>query len=125
MAAERKIYIFDTTLRDGEQSPGASLTPDEKLKIARELERLNVDVIEAGFAMASDGDFEAVKAIALDPLMGEEKRGDLQGVFVYKFKLNNQETLLAYELNPNKATPEAVVLLGIGPHENFYTLLKR
>ena len=68
---------------------------------------------------------EAVKAIALAPLMGEEKRGDLLGVFVYKFKLNNQETLLAYELNPNKATPEEVVLLGIGPHENFYTQLKR
>ena len=46
---KRKIYIFDTTLRDGEQSPGASLTPDEKLKIAKQLERLGVDVIEAGF----------------------------------------------------------------------------
>lgn len=58
------LIIFDTTLRDGEQSPGASMTKDEKLRIARALERLKVDVIEAGFAIASPGDFEAVKAIA-------------------------------------------------------------
>jgi 2-isopropylmalate synthase len=58
------LIIFDTTLRDGEQSPGASMTRDEKLRIARQLERLRVDVIEAGFAASSDGDFEAVKAIA-------------------------------------------------------------
>ncbi len=59
-----KIIIFDTTLRDGEQSPGASMTRDEKLRIARQLERLKVDVIEAGFAASSNGDFEAVQAIA-------------------------------------------------------------
>ncbi len=59
-----KLIIFDTTLRDGEQSPGASMTKDEKLRIARQLERLRVDVIEAGFAASSQGDFEAVKAIA-------------------------------------------------------------
>src|SRR5258705_5167583 len=59
-----KLIIFDTTLRDGEQSPGASMTKDEKLRIARHLERLRVDVIEAGFAASSNGDFEAVKAIA-------------------------------------------------------------
>ncbi len=59
-----KLVIFDTTLRDGEQSPGASMTKDEKLRIARQLERLRVDVIEAGFAASSNGDFEAVKAIA-------------------------------------------------------------
>ena len=59
-----KLIIFDTTLRDGEQSPGASMTRDEKLRIARQLERLRVDVIEAGFAASSDGDFQAVKAIA-------------------------------------------------------------
>lgn len=61
---KRRIYIFDTTLRDGEQSPGASLTPDEKLKIARQLERLNVDVIEAGFPASSPGEMQAVKTIA-------------------------------------------------------------
>ena len=59
-----KLIIFDTTLRDGEQSPGASMTKDEKLRIARQLERLRVDVIEAGFAASSNGDFEAVKLIA-------------------------------------------------------------
>ncbi|HEX5783556.1 MAG TPA: 2-isopropylmalate synthase [Burkholderiaceae bacterium] len=59
-----QLIIFDTTLRDGEQSPGASMTKDEKLRIARQLERLKVNVIEAGFAASSNGDFEAVKAIA-------------------------------------------------------------
>ena len=59
-----KLIIFDTTLRDGEQSPGASMTRDEKLRIARQLERLKVDVIEAGFAASSNGDFESVQAIA-------------------------------------------------------------
>ncbi|MBX3631870.1 MAG: 2-isopropylmalate synthase [Acidovorax sp. SCN 68-22] len=59
-----QLIIFDTTLRDGEQSPGASMTRDEKLRIARQLERLKVDVIEAGFAASSNGDFEAVQLIA-------------------------------------------------------------
>ena len=59
-----QLIIFDTTLRDGEQSPGASMTRDEKLRIARQLERLKVDVIEAGFAASSNGDFEAVRSIA-------------------------------------------------------------
>jgi 2-isopropylmalate synthase len=58
------LIIFDTTLRDGEQSPGASMTRDEKVRIARALERLKVDVIEAGFPAASPGDFEAVQAVA-------------------------------------------------------------
>ena len=59
-----KLIIFDTTLRDGEQSPGAAMTKAEKVRIAKALERLNVDVIEAGFPIASRGDFEAVKAVA-------------------------------------------------------------
>lgn len=59
-----QLIIFDTTLRDGEQSPGASMTRDEKLRIARQLERLKVDVIEAGFAASSNGDFDCVKSIA-------------------------------------------------------------
>lgn len=59
-----QLIIFDTTLRDGEQSPGASMTKDEKLRIARQLERLKVDVIEAGFPASSNGDFDAVQAIA-------------------------------------------------------------
>jgi 2-isopropylmalate synthase len=60
----RKIKIFDTTLRDGEQTPGVNLNIQEKLEIARQLARLGIDVIEAGFAIASPGDFEAVRAIA-------------------------------------------------------------
>ena len=59
-----RLVIFDTTLRDGEQSPGASMTRDEKVRIARQLEKMRVDVIEAGFAAASNGDFESVRAVA-------------------------------------------------------------
>ncbi len=59
-----KLIIFDTTLRDGEQSPGASMTRDEKVRIAKALEKMRVDVIEAGFPIASSGDFEAVRAVA-------------------------------------------------------------
>ncbi len=61
---KNRIYIFDTTLRDGEQSPGASMNTEEKLIIARQLENLGVDIIEAGFPIASEGDFQAVKRIA-------------------------------------------------------------
>ncbi len=65
MGSERaRITIFDTTLRDGEQSPGCSMNQQEKLRLAHQLDRLGVDVIEAGFPIASDGDFESVKAIA-------------------------------------------------------------
>ncbi len=62
--AKEHLIIFDTTMRDGEQSPGASMTREEKLRIARQLERMRVDVIEAGFPAASEGDFESVKAVA-------------------------------------------------------------
>ena len=62
--SSNRIIIFDTTLRDGEQSPGMSMTREEKLLVAEVLDGMGVDVIEAGFAMASDGDFESVKAIA-------------------------------------------------------------
>ncbi len=64
MNTDNRIIIFDTTLRDGEQSPGASMNKAEKLRIATQLEKLGVDVIEAGFPAASEGDFQAVKAIA-------------------------------------------------------------
>ncbi|CAB50254.1 2-isopropylmalate synthase [Pyrococcus abyssi] len=62
----RKVYIFDTTLRDGEQTPGVSLTVEEKVEIAKQLAKLNVDVIEAGFPIASEGEFKAVKKIATE-----------------------------------------------------------
>ncbi len=61
-----KIFIFDTTLRDGEQSPGCSMNLEEKLEMARQLDRLGVDIMEAGFPIASEGDFEAVKAVAAE-----------------------------------------------------------
>jgi len=64
VAQPERVVIFDTTLRDGEQSPGASMNRDEKMQVARALARLNVDVIEAGFPIASPGDADAVKAIA-------------------------------------------------------------
>ena len=64
MTTKDKLIIFDTTLRDGEQSPGASMTRDEKVRIAKSLERMKVDVIEAGFPMASMGDFDGVQAVS-------------------------------------------------------------
>ncbi len=66
MSSMRMIKIFDTTLRDGEQSPGASMNMEEKLQVARQLARLGVDIIEAGFAISSLGDFEAIKAISAE-----------------------------------------------------------
>ena len=59
-----RVYIFDTTLRDGEQSPGASMNAAEKMRLATQLEKLGVDIIEAGFPAASEGDFKAVSGIA-------------------------------------------------------------
>src|SRR5437763_14873219 len=70
-----RIAIFDTTLRDGEQSPGFSMNVEEKLRMARQLERLQVDIIEAGFRIASDGDFEAEKKIS-----GEIRSTTIEGL---------------------------------------------
>src|SRR5882724_813856 len=64
VSEENRVHIFDTTLRDGEQSPGISLNPQEKVEIAQQLARLGVDVMEAGFPIASPGDFEGVESIA-------------------------------------------------------------
>ena len=64
MTDRGRVRIFDTTLRDGEQAPGFSMTPAEKVRIAEHLEQLGVDIIEAGFPISSDGDFEAVRAVA-------------------------------------------------------------
>src|SRR5919107_984646 len=77
------VRIFDTTLRDGEQSPGISLNKQEKLEIANQLARLGVDVIEAGFPIASPGDFEAVQAIAREvhgPVVAGLARANAQDV---------------------------------------------
>ncbi|HEX2660532.1 MAG TPA: 2-isopropylmalate synthase, partial [Polyangia bacterium] len=59
-----RVYIFDTTLRDGEQAPGCSMTVTEKVRLAHKLQELGVDVLEAGFPIASEGDFEAVRAVS-------------------------------------------------------------
>jgi mRNA-degrading endonuclease RelE of RelBE toxin-antitoxin system len=67
----------------------------------------------------------AIKTVAIDHTIGEEKRGDLNGVFVHKFKLNDRETLLDYRLQPDKLAPRELVLLAVGPHENFCAQLKR
>lgn len=64
MSQQDRLVIFDTTMRDGEQSPGASMTKDEKVRIGKALERMRVDVIEAGFAAASPGDFASIQAVA-------------------------------------------------------------
>ena len=66
-----KIVLFDTTLRDGEQTPGVSLTPENKLQIAKQLDRLGVDIIEAGFPITSKGEIEAVKLISHEKLNAE------------------------------------------------------
>ena len=63
---DNKVIIFDTTLRDGEQAPGFSMNIEDKLKMARQLERLNVDILEAGFPIASEGDFEAVRRVSAE-----------------------------------------------------------
>src|SRR5262245_66551384 len=76
-AAADHVRIFDTTLRDGEQSPGATLNADEKLEIAEQLARLGVDVIEAGFPASSPGDLSAVQQIAVS--VGRAARKDKNG----------------------------------------------
>lgn len=68
---------------------------------------------------------EAVKAVLSNPQIGEEKKGDLPGVLVHKFKLNSQETSLACDLRPHKNAPTEVMLLAVGLQENFYADLKR
>lgn len=65
-SADNRVFIFDTTLRDGEQAPGCSMTVTEKVRLAHKLEELGVDILEAGFPIASDGDFEAVRAVSRD-----------------------------------------------------------
>src|ERR1035438_4881158 len=82
-----RVYIFDTTLRDGEQSPGCSMTVPEKLRMAARLVEVGADILEAGFPIASDGDFEAVEAVAREfpwvqvaALRSEEHTSELQSL---------------------------------------------
>ena len=92
------VVIFDTTLRDGEQSPGATLNIEEKLEIARQLSRLGVDICEAGFPIASQGDFDAVRRIAeeVGPLTDGRKSGQPM-VIAGLARANNADILRAYE----------------------------
>jgi 2-isopropylmalate synthase len=92
------ILIFDTTLRDGEQSPGATLNVEEKLEIARQLSRLGVDICEAGFPVASPGDFEAVRRIAMEigPLTAGRKTGQPM-VIAGLARANQEDIARAYE----------------------------
>lgn len=118
---ESRIKIFDTTLRDGEQSPGCSMNLKEKLEIAKQLEKLKVDIIEAGFAIASPGDFQAVKAVAetvkdvrvaslaralpQDIDRAYEAVKDAQGPRIHTF-IATSDIHMKYKL---KATPENVL----------------
>lgn len=92
------VLIFDTTLRDGEQSPGATLNVEEKLDIARQLSRLGVDICEAGFPIASPGDFEAVRRIALEVGSLTDGRQDGQPMVIAGLaRANNQDIQRAYD----------------------------
>ena len=75
--------------------------------------------------MIQDTMLSLEEAIAKEPAPGEKNRGDLNGVFVHKFKLNHRETLLTYRLKTEKLAPQEIVLPDVGPHENFYTQLER
>lgn len=89
------VRIFDTTLRDGEQSPGATLTSKEKLDIARQLSKLGVDIIEAGFPVASPDDFDAVRRIALEVGNAVDEDGYVPVICGLSRTKIRQETLLA------------------------------
>jgi 2-isopropylmalate synthase len=95
---QETVIIFDTTLRDGEQSPGATLNVDEKLEIARQLSRLGVDICEAGFPIASPGDFDAVRRIAeeVGPLLDGRKSGQPM-VIAGLARANKQDIQRAYD----------------------------
>lgn len=93
---KNRVYIFDTTLRDGEQSPGSSMNTEEKLILARQLEKLGVDIIEAGFPIASDGDFDAVRQIAR-----EIKKSQVAGLA----RANKQDIDRAWQAIKHAAQP--------------------
>jgi mRNA-degrading endonuclease RelE of RelBE toxin-antitoxin system len=88
--------------------PLAILTTPSFARTAKKLDSKDKAILDA-----------AVKAVANDPTLGEEKHGDLSGVFVHKFKPNNRETLLAYQIQPDKFATQELILLAVGPHENF------
>src|SRR6187399_360211 len=109
--AENRVFIFDTTLRDGEQSPGASMNLAEKLEVARALADLGVDIIEAGFPIASPGDFEAVQAVARQ----------VQGPVICGLaRCNNDDIDRAWEAVRDAARPRIHVFLATSAiHREF------
>ena len=110
-----KIIIFDTTLRDGEQTPGASLNIREKVEVAKQLEKLNVDVIEGGFPYASPGDFEAVRAIA------KEVKGPIIAGLARSLKKDIDR---AYEALQHAKRPRIHVFLATSPIHRQFKLKK-
>ncbi len=109
----RKINVFDTTLRDGEQTPGVNLNGKEKIEIARQLERLGVDIIEAGFPASSPGDFQSVKEIA-EMIKGASITG------LARSKTSDIDT--AWEALKNSAEPRLHVFLATSPIHMQYKL---
>ncbi len=97
------VRIFDTTLRDGEQSPGATMTSAEKLEVARQLARLGVDIIEAGFPAASPDDLEAVRRIALE--VGQAQDGQMPPIICGLARANNKDIDAAWEAVQSAARP--------------------
>ena len=84
--ANERVLIFDTSLRDGEQAPGCSMTVDEKLRVAHKLENLGVDIIEAGFPIASTGDFEAVQRISREMRVRRLPRWRAAGAKIFRWR---------------------------------------
>jgi 2-isopropylmalate synthase len=119
------VRIFDTTLRDGEQSPGASLTSPEKLEIARSLARLGVDIIEAGFPAASPDDLEAVRRIAIEvgnPLPGESGLAPKVPVICGLARASKSDIDAAWEAVRNAAHPRIHTFLATSPIHMRYKL---
>ena len=106
-----RVKVFDTTLRDGEQSPGASMTAAEKLQIARALARLRVDIIEAGFPAASEGDLEAVRQIARE--VGQE--GDEPPIICALARARENDLAAAWEAIRDAQRPRIHTFLATSP----------
>ena len=134
--SNKKIIIFDTTLRDGEQSPGASMNTEEKIQIALQLQKLGVDVIEAGFAAASPGDFDAIARIAEAVTKSRicslaralDRDIKAAGEAVSKAKMNRIHTFIAtspihmqYKL---KMTPDQVIKKRLRPYNMLKPFVK-
>ena len=119
------VKIFDTTLRDGEQSPGASLTSPEKVEIARSLARLGVDIIEAGFPAASPDDLEAVRRIAIEvgnPLPGESGLTPKVPIICGLARASKSDIDSAWEAVRNAAHPRIHTFLATSPIHMRYKL---